>query len=76
VRVNVDGALKRSTSQAECGGVIRDRWGKWLSGFVMYLGLVNAYRTLKLAKYNIFSQYLVAFRLTPSYHIYKQNTAI
>ncbi|XP_061350360.1 uncharacterized protein LOC133295534 [Gastrolobium bilobum] len=37
-KLNVDAALRRNPCQAACGGLIRDEYGNWVSGFVYNIG--------------------------------------
>lgn len=43
VKLNVDGAVMRSTGRAGCGGVLRDHSGGWMAGFSHSLGSCDVF---------------------------------
>ncbi|KAK4278747.1 hypothetical protein QN277_016549 [Acacia crassicarpa] len=42
-KLNVDGTVTSSQGKANCGGVVRDNRGLWISGFTQLLGNCEAY---------------------------------
>ncbi|KAF7802331.1 ribonuclease H [Senna tora] len=42
IKVNTDGAVRRDSKLAGCGGIIRDHNGAWVKGFTLKIGLSNA----------------------------------
>ncbi|KAK4286586.1 hypothetical protein QN277_003122 [Acacia crassicarpa] len=38
IKLNTDGAVSVENRKAGCGGVVRDNKGRWISGFIQYIG--------------------------------------
>lgn len=45
VTINIGGASKEGGRECGCGGVIRDKHSRWLTGFTRYLCETNSYVT-------------------------------
>ena len=43
MKLNIDGSVFGSLGVAGCGGVIRDDYGQWISGFTKRIGITNSF---------------------------------
>ena len=41
LKLNIDGSTLGNPGLAGVGGVLRDHWGRWISGFSLYVGLAT-----------------------------------
>ena len=41
IKLNTDGSALGNPGLAGAGGVLRDHWGKWVSGFFLHIGLAT-----------------------------------
>ena len=45
MKLNTDGSVKGSPGIAECGGLLRDCHGNWISGFARAIGITSSLAT-------------------------------
>ena len=51
-KLNTDGASKGNPGLAGCGGVVRDKNGRWIAGFSRRIGVTSSFGGLGRVSYS------------------------